>query len=85
MAKDGMAKNGMFRLPSGIVAQTEPAVAAHRGQHRLRRPGLPRETDCMPEDAVHVELAANSDFLHERTPLEDTDAPTIPDQVRGRA
>ncbi len=39
----------------------------------------------MPEDAVHVELAANSDFLHERTPLEDTDAPTIPDQVRGRA
>jgi hypothetical protein len=85
MAKNGMAKNGMFRLPSGIVAQTEPAVAAHRGDRQLRRPGLPRETDCMPEDAVHVELAANSDFLHERTPLEDTDAPTIPDQVRGRA
>src|SRR6266581_3038084 len=21
----------------------------HRGQHRLRRPGFPRATDCMPE------------------------------------
>jgi len=45
----------MFRLPSGI-APTEPAVAAHRGQHRLRRPGLPRaiaeRSGCRGEDAA---------------------------------
>src|SRR6266436_2229149 len=26
----------------------------HRGQHQLRRPGFPRETDCMPEDTVLI-------------------------------